>query len=142
MIAQPRRRPQGFPSWARVRRQADFDRAWRRGRRARASALVVVAVPNGTERTRLGLSIGRRIWPGAVQRNRLKRVIREAFRLTLDELPPGIDLIVMAAQPRLVLELGTARAELVLLARKAHRRYVEAQSDSAGAGSGDGGSHG
>lgn len=103
---------------------------------------MVVAVPNGTERTRLGLSIGRRIWPGAVQRNRLKRVIREAFRLTLDELPPGVDLIVMAAQPRLVLELGTARAELVLLARKAHRRYVEAQSDSAGAGSGDGGSHG
>lgn len=124
-----RRSANGFPPWARVRRQADFDRAWRRGRRARASSLVVVAVDNGSERTRLGLSVGRRIWPGAVQRNRLKRVIREAFRTVYDDLPAGVDLIVMAASPRLVLDLATAQAELRLLASKAHRRYLEAQAE-------------
>ena len=83
-----------------------------------------------------------RIWPGAVQRNRLKRVIREAFRLTLDELPVGIDLIVLAAKPRLDLDLGTARTELVLLAQKAHRRYLEAQDEALGDDAAGGGSHG
>ncbi len=129
MITPIRRSANGFPPWARVRRQADFDRAWKRGRRARASSLVVVAVDNGTERTRLGLSIGRRIWPGAVQRNRLKRVIREAFRTVYPDLPGGVDLIVMAAGPRQVLDLSTAQAELRLLAAKAHRRYLEAKAE-------------
>lgn len=129
MLAAQRLKPNGLPPWARIRRQADFDRAWRHGRRARASALVVVAVANGTERTRLGLSVGKRIWPGAVQRNRLKRVAREAFRLEFDHLPAGVDLVVMAAKPRLVPELSTFRAELRLLANKAWRRYQEAQRE-------------
>lgn len=53
----------------------------------------VHALPNGLDRPRLGLSIGRRVG-GAVVRNRLKRLIREAFRLEQTALPAGLDFVV------------------------------------------------
>ena len=68
MIAPPP--PQGFPPG--LESAAGLRPAWRRGRRAEASALVVVAVPTAPSEPG-SASIGRRIWPGAVQRNRLKR---------------------------------------------------------------------
>lgn len=122
-----RNRPEGLPPWARIRREGDFSRAFTEGRRARASALVVVAVPNGFSHPRLGLSIGKRIFKGAVQRNRLKRVIKEAFRLEWDRLPKGADLIVLAAAPKARPTLVDCRRELAALSQKAWRRYAEAQ---------------
>ena len=56
-------------------------------------------------------------------------MIREAFRTVYPDLPGGVDLIVMAAGPRQVLDLSTAQAELRLLAAKAHRRYLEAKAE-------------
>ncbi|MFN0010554.1 MAG: ribonuclease P protein component [Phycisphaerales bacterium] len=48
---------------------------------------------SGLRHTRLGLSVGKRVG-NAVERNRVKRLLREAFRLSQRELPPGLDLIV------------------------------------------------
>lgn len=56
--------------------------------------LLVLAKPNGTETSRLGLVIGKKNVPTAVARNRVKRVVREAFRLT--PLPISIDLVFLA----------------------------------------------
>lgn len=55
--------------------------------------LAVSGAPNGLAYSRLGLAIGRRVGP-AVVRNRIKRLIREAFRLEQDALPRGLDLVV------------------------------------------------
>lgn len=128
MVEVLRNKANGFPPWARVRLQRDFDRAWREGRRARGSQLVVVAVDNGLGITRLGLSVGKKIWRGAVQRNRVKRVMRESFRLTYDQLPKGVDLVLIAAHPQLRPHLATLSEELVHLSHKATRRYWEAQA--------------
>jgi ribonuclease P protein component len=76
----------------RVLRKADFDRAMRDGLRVLDERLTVWALKNDLGRTRLGLTVGRR-HGGAVQRNRLKRRLREAFRLCQHELPAGLDLI-------------------------------------------------
>lgn len=49
--------------------------------------------PNQKGRTRLGVEVGRRIG-GAVKRNRIKRIVREFFRMRHPQLPPGWDLVV------------------------------------------------
>lgn len=118
-----------------VRRKRDFERAFRAGSRARGSILLVIVVPNDLPITRLGLSVGKGVWRRAVQRNRVRRVFREAFRLAQHELPSGVDIVLVPAAKGLWPELEATRAELVQLARKALRRYREKQgSEGARAG--------
>jgi ribonuclease P protein component len=79
----------------------------------------VWVVPNGLEHARVGVAVGRR-QGGAVQRNHLKRMVREAARLCLSEFPPGLDII-CAPRPSPPLTLRACRESLVRLARQAAR---------------------
>lgn len=81
-----------FPRRLRVLRQADFTRAMKQGRRAVDERVTLWAVANGLEYSRFGLTVGRK-HGNAVRRNRIKRVLREAFRLSQHELPGGFDLV-------------------------------------------------
>ena len=87
----------------------------------------MVVHPNGGAVRRLGLSVGKRCWKGAVRRNRVRRIFREAFRLSQSDLPTGIDVVLIASTPRLVADLETCRRELRRLGWKAWRRYLEAR---------------
>ena len=78
----------------RIRRSPDFRRAYERRASTADACIVVFAHPNGLPHPRLGVSASRRLG-GAVVRNRWKRLVREAFRLTRSQLPNGIDLIVI-----------------------------------------------
>jgi len=80
----------------RLSRSADFDRVYRQGRSQGGRELVLHAFPRGDEDpTRLGLSVGRKVG-GAVERNRVKRLIREAYAAVEAEVRPGHDLVVVA----------------------------------------------
>jgi ribonuclease P protein component len=90
--APPRRR-------GRITRSGDFDTVYRRGRSAANRHLVVYAFarddrPPG-EPARLGLSVARAV-VGAVERNRVKRVLREQFADLAPSLPGGTDIVVIA----------------------------------------------
>ncbi|NUP94853.1 MAG: ribonuclease P protein component [Planctomycetaceae bacterium] len=123
-----------FQRHQRMVRKGDFQRAYANGARARGDQLVVVAAPNGLEHARLGLSVGKAIWKGAAQRNRVRRMFREAFRLEQQRLPAGYDLVLIPGKPKLEPEMVSLRAELVRLARKAAERQrakVAAPKDGA-----------
>lgn len=114
-----------FPKAARVKSKNDFARAYGRGNRARGTWLTVCVVLNGLDHTRLGLSVGKRVWKSAVRRNRVRRVFREAFRTSLPELPPGLDVILIGSVPRIEPSMLEVQGELVGLVEKAHRRHLE-----------------
>ena len=84
-----------LPAQKRLRRKSDFDATYARGRRFGNGFFGVTAAPNETGVPRLGLAVAVRVAGGGVQRNRIRRIIRESFRLHQHELP-AVDLIVSA----------------------------------------------
>jgi ribonuclease P protein component len=93
-------RPSGGrgPKRRRLSRSAEFERVYRHGRSKGNRFLVLYAFPRedaDDAGPRLGLSVGRRVG-GAVDRTRVKRVLREAFWEEARRLPEGSDYVVVA----------------------------------------------
>ncbi len=86
------------PGRGRLSRSADFARVFRDGRSHAGRDLVLYVFPRESEgdAPRLGLSVSRRQVGGAVERNRVKRVLREAFARESGRLPTGSDAVVIA----------------------------------------------
>jgi len=72
----------------------DFRRVYDRRRSASDRWLIVYACENGLPHRRFGMSVSRKVG-SAVIRNRLRRLYREAYRLTRDTMPPGLDIVVI-----------------------------------------------
>lgn len=89
-------RPLGFPPQRRLRRKSEFDAVYKLGRRMVADGLLTInAGRNDNLGPRLGLTVATRAAGNAVERNRVRRVIRESFRLTQQSLP-SFDIVVGA----------------------------------------------
>jgi ribonuclease P protein component len=86
-------------SGGRLSRSAEFDRVYRQGRSTANRHFVLYVFPNpSTPRPRLGLSVSRKVG-GAVERNRVKRLLREAFAQVEQGIKPGCDVVVVARPP-------------------------------------------
>ena len=110
----------------RLSRSGEFERVYREGRSHASRYLVVLRLPARRARTaspRLGVSVGRKLG-GAVERNRVKRMLREAFWAEADELAPGHDFVIVARPDagRLAEEQGGAGHRRARCARCSQRR--------------------
>ena len=84
-------RPLGFPRQIRLVRAKKFALLHKRGRRDFTASFIVYSLPNGFGFSRLAVSISARAG-GAVDRNRLKRLVREFFRINRTALSPPVDM--------------------------------------------------
>lgn len=104
------------PNRGRLTRSADFDRVFRRGRSFSNRFLVVHAFPRSDEQTdgqtsleeseldhRIGLSVSRKVG-GSVERNLVKRLLRESSRVEFSDLAVSFDLVLVARRD--ILELS------------------------------------
>ena len=105
------------PAQRRLRRKSDFEAAYARGRRFGNGFFAVTAKPNDTGAPRLGLAVSVKNAGNSVERNRIRRTIRESFRLHQHELPP-VDLVVSARARARDAAGQELRANLALLWKK------------------------
>lgn len=104
-----------FPPSARVRAKTDFDRVFEGGKRTADPLLALHRLDDGKP-PRLGLAVSRKVDPHAVGRNRIKRVLRDAFRHARGRLGAGAHVVV--ARP------AAARADNATL-REAFLRLLQ-----------------
>ncbi|MDL1955757.1 MAG: ribonuclease P protein component [Candidatus Desulfofervidus auxilii] len=109
----------GFSKRERIRRQKEFLAVLKKGKKWQTSHFVIFLKPNTQSCTRLGIRVGRDVGK-AVKRNRIKRLIREFFRLHKYELPVGHDVVIMVKKDATSLSYHQVCKELsqVLCQRK------------------------
>jgi ribonuclease P protein component len=109
-----------FRPHERIKEPGAFRRAFERRRWESDGIMTIYGVENGLDHARLGISVSRKKVKTAAARNRLKRLIREAFRLSKAELPVGLDLIVVPRNP--APRFADVRRSLPELTRHLERR--------------------
>jgi ribonuclease P protein component len=94
-----------------------FQAVYRHGKSYANKQAVLYVLPNKKDISRIGFAAGKRLG-GAVLRNRVKRILREAYRLNQDKITKGADLILVGRNPLVKAKFKTAdRAFLDLCAK-------------------------
>ena len=123
MSDQAPRLPLRFSRRQRIRSTRRFSQIYALRSSVADSALILYAAPNQLDYPRLGLSVSKR-HGNAVRRNRLRRVLREAFRLVQHQIPPGFDYILIP-RPAFKDNLTDCRESLISLTAQAARKTAQ-----------------
>ena len=110
-----------FPATRRLRRKWEFDQLYGRGIRLGNSFFGITFKPNDLDGPRLGLAVASKPFGGSVGRNRLRRLVRESFRLRQHGLP-AVDIVVSARPAARTAETPQLRASLESLWDKVSAR--------------------
>ena len=126
--ASPRDRPAGKCSGQRltraerVRRRPEYLAAYERGTRLSGRLMTVFLLDNGQASARLGIAATRKLGD-AVERNRAKRLVREAFRR--NKPLAGFDIVVIPRREMLVADYVTVEADYRAILKRRLRRTRE-----------------
>ena len=114
-----------FPKSRRLRTREEFSAVYDAKVRESRGPLVIYAMPNGLGFPRLGLSTSRKVGTAA-RRNRIRRLLREAFRHLQHDLPAGYDLLIILRphEPLMLADYQRLLSALVLKLHAAWQRKV------------------
>jgi ribonuclease P protein component len=113
-------RGQKFPREIRLRRRGDYLRVQRDGRKVHSAHFLALGVSTPGQPTRLGITVSRKVGD-AVRRNRVKRLLREAFRLHREIFPTEMELVLIAKTGAPELGLPELCEELRVAFRRSRR---------------------
>jgi ribonuclease P protein component len=119
-MQQPSPRLLRFGAELRLRSKLQFDAIYADGRRIDDRFFALRVKPNGLAHPRVGLAVAIKTAGNAVARNRLRRLVRESFRLAQHELP-AVDIVVSAKFPAREAPAATLRASLATLWQRVAR---------------------
>ncbi|MBZ5679028.1 MAG: ribonuclease P protein component [Acidobacteriia bacterium] len=136
----PRGKKRRFPRSARLLRHADFERVYKQGRRHFSTSMTVFYLPrqeapgagtNSASGLRIGFTVGRALG-GAVQRNRMKRRLREAVRLCRPAAASDVDVVINPKKLLLTTDFSAVLNEVtrafVVIEQKLPRKQQASQS--------------
>ena len=110
--------PERFPKSSRLRRRSEFLRVQEGGRKFHTDSFLVFVLPQGDPgATRVGVTASRKLG-GAVVRNRVKRLVREAFRRHKMLFPGGLDVVFVAKKSAVDASYDQVVREIDKLCRK------------------------
>ena len=110
-------KPQRFRRVDRLKKRYEFKQAQLSGRRIHTPHFLIVVLPNALQNTRLGITVTKKVG-NAVQRNRIKRVVREVFRRNRQLFPASHDLVFIAKRGAIDIDYSVLVNELRRAARK------------------------
>lgn len=107
-----------LPGRARLKKRREFLRVREQGRKAQSRHLLVVYAPSDQLRSRIGLAVTKKVEPSSVKRNRIKRVLREVFRLNQYRLRGNFDIVIIARAGLEAMQYKLIEAEVLSLFRR------------------------
>jgi ribonuclease P protein component len=116
-----------FPAKMRLRLDRDFRRVYAGKQRVDLGFLTIYALPNALTHTRIGVSLPRKVGT-AVRRNRIKRLLREGFRLWQKQLPTSLDVVIVV-RPHEPKQLKEYQETLMGALRKLETRCMRLEPD-------------
>lgn len=102
---------QTFRRNERIRRKKEYDTVYRRGIRRHSPHFTVITIRCTSDTSRLGLTVSRKVG-NAVRRNRIKRLLREFFRLNRSRFPVPLDMVIIPKRNLPPLTLADVAREL------------------------------
>ena len=110
-----------FSKYERLLNRKDFVNLNRLGKRAHTAHFIIIFMENGLGIERIGLTASKKTG-NAVKRNRIKRRIREFFRLHKRDFPQGFDVVIVAKKGADILDFWQIKEELSgpILGKKFH----------------------
>lgn len=100
-----------FQKKQKIRKRREFQAVYEKGRRFHSKSFVILLMPNNEGTTRLGITVSKKVG-NAVRRNRIKRLVREYFRLNRDLFQDSADVVVIARKGMSLLNYRDLSREL------------------------------